>query len=391
MMVYPLLGSSKPLIWLSLIFGLTFYIFGISLSSGANTYLKPEQLWRDPSNEGLRDSFGTLGRSILSLYMAMAGGRSWGEYYHFLDSIPWMYQAIFLLFLTFTIFAVLNIVTGVFVDSAVRANTDSRQVVIQEELDAKKDMLRDLQNLFHQMDEDGDGSLTIQEFCSRLDDERVVAYFKALKLDIHDTVALFQVLDCDASQEVDVDEFLDGCYQLQGEARSIDTKMMRLQLLWLVQKVDELSATFKTHAALPVVQKLEDLQGRLKAQAAQMAALSQFVTQACSIWQACSQAASDSAACNGHAQPVASSEVVPTGATADYGWKNQELPGNSATFMHANGRIPSSRVVTAVKPKQGIGLFDAGRCRDQETLPAHVEASENNLHSFLMSSAFSRG
>merc|ERR1712079_127703 len=74
--------------------------------------------------------------------MAMAGGRSWGEHYIFLEAIPFQYRLIFLFFLTFTMFAVLNIVTGVFVDSAMNANTSSRQVVIHEELDAKNAMLK---------------------------------------------------------------------------------------------------------------------------------------------------------------------------------------------------------------------------------------------------------
>jgi len=191
--------------------------------------------WSAADTEGLRENFGDLGSSLLTLYMAMAGGRSWGEYYHFLEPIPVQYKLLFLSFLTFTIFAVLNIVTGVFVDSAIYANHECRQVIIAEELDAKKEFLKDLRDLFHEMDQNGDGTLTASEFNARLGDESVIAYFKALKLDITDTMTLFQLLDTDEDKEVNIQEFLEGCYALQGEARSIDTKIMRLQLQWVVE------------------------------------------------------------------------------------------------------------------------------------------------------------
>jgi len=241
LMVYSILGSMKSLLWLTLILGSTFYIFGITFTSGTISHITPEVLWNDDALLGLRDSFGTLGRRLLSLYMAMSGGRSWGEFYHFLeDHLPAQYPALFPVFLTFTIFAVMNMVTGVFVELAMRANFNNRQVVINEELESKKELLRDLHNLFHEMDENGDGSISYEEFRHRFADERVIAYFKALKLDVHDTRALFHLLDVDGSQDIDMREFLEGCYELQGEARSIDTKMIRLTLDRIVRQIEVL-------------------------------------------------------------------------------------------------------------------------------------------------------
>jgi len=244
-MINSILGCMKSLLWATLILLMTFYVFGITFVSAVVANLDESELWRDAETEGLRENFGNLGSSLLTLYMAMAGGRSWGEYYHFLSPIPYQYKFLFLLFLTFTIFAVLNIVTGVFVDSAMQANRECRQVIIHEELDAKKEFLKDLRDLFHEMDQNGDGTITSEEFNHRLGDEEVIAYFKALKLDITDTQTLFQLLDTDESSEVDIQEFLEGCYALQGEARSIDTKIMRLQMQWLVESFERLQMQFE--------------------------------------------------------------------------------------------------------------------------------------------------
>jgi len=169
--------------------------------------------------------------------MAMAGGRSWGEYYKEISLLSWQYPALFLVFLTFTIFSVLNIVTAVFVDSAFQATHKIRQIVIHEELEQKRDYLKALRDLFSEMDVNGDGSISIDEFEDRLCDERVIAFFKAMKLDVSDSRTLFNLLDKDRSGQVDIVEFLNGCYQLQGESRSIDTKILRIQVTSLMERM----------------------------------------------------------------------------------------------------------------------------------------------------------
>merc|ERR1719195_1571266 len=111
-MIHSILGCMKSLLWATLILGITFYVFSITFVGGVVANLDKTELWIDAATEGLREHFGTMGSNTLTLYMAMAGGRSWGEYYYFLSPIPWQYRVLFLAFLTFTIFAVLNIVSG---------------------------------------------------------------------------------------------------------------------------------------------------------------------------------------------------------------------------------------------------------------------------------------
>eukprot|EP00415_Alexandrium_ostenfeldii_P004456 UN4456 len=83
------------------------------------------------------------------------------------------------------------------------------------------------------MDEDDTGLISLQEFERKLDDERVIAYFNALKLDVSDAKMLFRLIDYDQSNEVNIDEFLTGCYKLQGESRSLDMKVMQCEVRFL--------------------------------------------------------------------------------------------------------------------------------------------------------------
>jgi len=246
-MIYSIAGSMKSLLWVTVILGMCFYIFGITFTLGTVEHVgHNHETWAEPSTVALRDDFGTLGRSCLSLYMAMAGGRSWGEYYKVMKTLPWQYPALFLVFMTFAICAVLNIVTAVFVDSAFQASHQIRQVIIHEELIQKREHLSALRDLFTEMDSSGDGLLTIDEFEDRLCDERVIAFFKAMKLDVTDSRALFSLLDKDNSSQVDIVEFLEGCYQLQGESQSIDTKILRIQVTCLVDKMKSLEEMQQT-------------------------------------------------------------------------------------------------------------------------------------------------
>merc|ERR1712217_926110 len=96
-----------------------------------------------------------------------------------------------------------------------------------------KQYLKSMRAVFEEMDTDGTACVTEEEFESKLSDERVIAYFNALKLDVSDARTLFSLLDHDQSHEVSIHEFLTGCYKLQGESRSLEMKIMQCEVKFL--------------------------------------------------------------------------------------------------------------------------------------------------------------
>mmetsp|Transcript_104033 Transcript_104033/g.320906 ORF Transcript_104033/g.320906 Transcript_104033/m.320906 type:complete len:268 (+) Transcript_104033:2-805(+) len=233
MMIFSILGSMKSLVWVILVLTMTFYVFGITFTAATTSALDTADKWRAPATQELITHFGSMDRSILSLFMAMSGGQDWGLFYDALRELPMQYRILFLLYITFAVFAVVNIVTGVFVESAMQLHHADREVIVHEELESKKTYLRSMKEVFDELDEDGTGLITLQEFESKLNDERVIAYFNALKLDISHARTLFWLLDVDHSNEVNIDEFLTGCYKLQGESRSLDLKIMECEVRFL--------------------------------------------------------------------------------------------------------------------------------------------------------------
>jgi len=246
LMIFSIMNSMVSLLWVILILGLMFYMFGISFTAAAYQYLDTPQRWRDEDNETLVKSFGTLGRSVVALYMAMSGGNDWEMYYECLSSVGAFYQILFLVFITFALFAVVNIVTGVFVDSALTANTFDKTMMVAQELEAKKMKLEAMREVFEELDNNGNGTFSAQEFEMRISDERVAAYMSSLKLDVSDAKALFTLLDHDASDEVSIDEFVQGCLRLQGDATNLDAKIMQYEVKYLKEAVADIRLLLKT-------------------------------------------------------------------------------------------------------------------------------------------------
>jgi len=230
MMIYSILGCVKNLMWVLVVLLLTFYIFGVGFTSAVSDHLDKKEKWGHEDNQEMIKYFGTVDQSIISLFQAMSGGNDWAAYYDSMADLPIWYRFAFLMFIVFCTFAVVNIVTGVFVESALQSNMKDRDIVVHEELHQKKQYLETMSEIFEEMDEEGNGTISLKEFEDKLMDERVIAYFNVLKLDVSDARVLFQLIDDDHSDEILVDEFLDGCYKLQGDARSLDIKIMQLEV-----------------------------------------------------------------------------------------------------------------------------------------------------------------
>eukprot|EP00443_Scrippsiella_acuminata_P025594 CAMPEP_0115196174 /NCGR_PEP_ID=MMETSP0270-20121206/14952_1 /TAXON_ID=71861 /ORGANISM="Scrippsiella trochoidea, Strain CCMP3099" /LENGTH=219 /DNA_ID=CAMNT_0002609503 /DNA_START=231 /DNA_END=888 /DNA_ORIENTATION=- len=181
--------------------------------------------------------FGSLDKSILSLYMAMSGGNDWAYYYDVLEPLPSQQKFVFIAYISFANFAVVNIVTGIFVDSAMQSNRNDKEVMVQEEIAEKNKYLSNMRVVFEEIDDDSTGTIDLEEFGRKMNDDRVIAYFQALKLDVEDVYKLFHLLDMDQSGKIDIEEFISGCHRLKGESRALDMAIMHYEVAWLSEYI----------------------------------------------------------------------------------------------------------------------------------------------------------
>jgi len=71
-------------------------------------------------------------------------------------------------------------------------------------------------------------SISLDEFKVHLDDQRALAYFESIKLDVTEAPMIFNLIDIDKSGSVDIEEFVAGFDRLRGEARALDGAILRL-------------------------------------------------------------------------------------------------------------------------------------------------------------------
>lgn len=245
MMIYSILSSFKSFVWVMMLQCILIYVFGICLTQGTINFCMAHNAWAAEETAELRRHFGTLSTSGLSLFEGMAGGISWGELVDVLEPLDGVYAALFLVFVAFSVFAVVNIVTGIFVDSAMQSSQTDRDLLIQEEIHAKEDYLAKIQQIFNEIDVDGSGTVDMSEFSTAIEDERLVAYFNALDLDITDVKGLFSLLDRDRTGEIDIEEFVVGCLRLRGGAKSLDLAKLLYESEYMVHNLERLMDTLR--------------------------------------------------------------------------------------------------------------------------------------------------
>jgi len=140
----------------------------------------------------------------------------------------------------------MNIVAGVFLDNTLQVAQFDRDLMVMEEMRRQEDFMKTLKGLFTAADENGDGKLSREEFKEILKDDWAKSFFVTLGLDMQDTTQLFELLDPNKEDEIDIEDFVQGAMRFKGQARSIDvcailfkSKELAKTMEGLVQFVEE--------------------------------------------------------------------------------------------------------------------------------------------------------
>ncbi|CAK0798129.1 unnamed protein product [Prorocentrum cordatum] len=224
-----IMGTLQSLFWLLVILLGMIYAFSIILTQGATDYMDSLDNQVPTDHEDVSLLFGSLFQTMYTLFQCMSGGINWGEASNLMSGPGWVMQAVLVVFMFFTLFSVVNVVNGLFVDSAIELAKNDRMVAVQKQrLDdrAKETQLLDLLKI---MDSNRDNIITFEEFEESLKREEIIDYFSALRVDIEDAKQFFVLLDLEGCGSVDIVQFVAGMERLRGEARSADLHIVLQQ------------------------------------------------------------------------------------------------------------------------------------------------------------------
>ncbi|CAE7623527.1 CACNA1B [Symbiodinium sp. CCMP2592] len=253
-LIHSILSTLRDLFWAMLLLVMLIYMFAVLFTEVANQALsEPGSTSREEEQMELLRLFGDLRQTIHTLFMSIAGGLSWVEATNALETIGWTWVYVFTCYVAFCLFAVLNVMTGVFCNSAIKGAEKDQEMATQALMVDKHHLKAGLTKLFAEMDRNCDGTVSYKEFKHCLEDERVKTLFEALELGAGDAKQLFKILDVNKDDSVGIDEFLEGCTQVRGNARAIDLFTLSTQTNKLRKQMGEI-CTLQRHLMVKMEQ-----------------------------------------------------------------------------------------------------------------------------------------
>lgn len=229
-MAYAILNSMFSMVWVMLVLLLMVYVYGVFLISIVAQHVQSmvEESGSATARElQLDELFGTISRSMLTIFEGFTGGRNYHEILEALWSIHWVHSLIYVMFFIFIVFGVLNIITGIFVERATELAQLDKEMTIMRQMDERKGLVEELRACFRQVDGQENGVISLEQFCSQLKDAKVKAHFQTLGIDVHSARTVFQMLDRKRTGVLTIRDFIEGCMRLRGAAKSTDMIMLR--------------------------------------------------------------------------------------------------------------------------------------------------------------------
>lgn len=232
-LVVSMFDATRALSWALLLFALVVYVFGVVFSNAAL-----DSLPSGDAHPELVKYWGSVDRAIATLYRSILGGLDWGDAADALlgtNNIIWVH--VFYFYIGFICLLILNVMTGVFCNSAIRAAEHDHDIMMQN-----RHRFRNMAtNLFQKMDDSGYGSITIDEFEKLFEDEDMQAFLDSIEISATDAWTLFASLDIDGDKVISVEEFTEGCLKLHGPARSVDLYALRQQNVKMREQMHQMS------------------------------------------------------------------------------------------------------------------------------------------------------
>jgi len=222
-MVHSIASTLVSLAWTVLLLLLLIYVTGICF-----TQMVADSGQDDPTTvaEGTPayEYYGSLDRSIVALYQALTGGVNWRELMTpLVERTNPVMGFIFCLYIAFAVLAMLNVITGVFVGSALSKAKEEDNI----------DLVHSLREAVESMKVENTHMLSWEKVESQLQSPSMQFVFQSIDLDPSEASSLFRLLDPDNTGHIDAEDFVMGCLRVHGTAKSIDLTTLMCEVRWM--------------------------------------------------------------------------------------------------------------------------------------------------------------
>jgi hypothetical protein len=238
-------ASAKPLLCASMLLLMFMYVFAIGVCFIVAEERRDVLSGRKRPGEGfdfLREHYWGVWPTTYTLFLSISGGIDWMDAAAPLIEVSPAMQPAFCMYIVFTLFCVLNIITGVFVENARKDKAGDEQRLIVEHMENREKWYGEVHELFEIADDNGNGEIDESEFAAVLKEPHFQALCAEVGLNVegYATKGLFNLFDFDGRGTINMEEFTDGILHLHGSAKSIDVYLLRRDNNRIFERLSEL-------------------------------------------------------------------------------------------------------------------------------------------------------
>ena len=225
--VFSIISTIGSLFWTLMLLLMVFYCFSVIITQSVSDYCRSELHFNGVScPPELLMHWSGIAESMLTLFLSISGGLSWGEALQPLRPVgPTPFIAVNV-YIVITIFAILNVVTGVFCNTAIESAGADREIAIMKQMKKQESQMQTLKDIFEEIDLDCSSEINLQELKNALKSQKLRTFMNSIGINTEDVWTLFMTVDTDGSGEISLDEFVHGCMQLQGPAKGLQVARM---------------------------------------------------------------------------------------------------------------------------------------------------------------------
>eukprot|EP00746_Dinoflagellata_sp_MGD_P140398 gnl/MRDRNA2_/MRDRNA2_73652_c0_seq1.p1 gnl/MRDRNA2_/MRDRNA2_73652_c0~~gnl/MRDRNA2_/MRDRNA2_73652_c0_seq1.p1 ORF type:complete len:665 (-),score=109.54 gnl/MRDRNA2_/MRDRNA2_73652_c0_seq1:42-2036(-) len=234
-----------------------------------------DALYEFDSSIGTQASlFGSVDRSMLTLYMCVFEGCGFEIVYPMALTQPWT-VVYWYVFIFITSFGIMNVIIGLFCENVLQVALSAEKDQARQAEVVRQERLSHLKALFETMDEDHSETISRSEFLNAMTHNLEVIQVME-ELGLEDEVSLFDTLDVNQSGALSVSEFFQGMMLLMNAnepamAKHLVSTYLTVQSVqhhvllfygdWLASQGRDASGLISPHAAAKITAHNDRLQG----------------------------------------------------------------------------------------------------------------------------------
>ncbi|CAJ1387829.1 unnamed protein product [Effrenium voratum] len=230
-LVLSIMSSIASLVWTLVLLILLFYVFGVIFTQLISDHCRYEAGFSSMSecDPMVARFWPSLPGSMLTLYMIISGGTNWEDPFSPLYEVSGVAVACLILYVTIAVLAIVNVVTGVFCATALESASADKEIATMRQLQRKNAQVEDLKKAFIEIQDHESNLVNFEDFKRAMSSVQMANFLESMSISTEDIATLFTIMDNDQSGLIDLEEFVQGCMQLHGPAKSLQLARMSFE------------------------------------------------------------------------------------------------------------------------------------------------------------------